>query len=595
MEHLDFILEELKLQKSDLVKVFVYGSRLYGVNNKDSDYDVCVIVKGFHGPLLNKKSPEGGIYENLVTFEELKMDVSIYELSFWQYKMNQNIVDAIGYLTIPEDSLWFSSGENFSFTVNFMKLKHQVDVFKGVHEDIAFGLLKKKNFSKARKILIHCIRCMKFGIQIAKDGFISDFKAANHQFYEIQKLEDNVESIKTWFYDQMYPLDVLFRKYVNIYKTYSPMSQVTSQNKDSQYLTKNTIKIEDEVVEIKFDPNEVQIVNYKGPMENLKRELDLDVLKNEDGSIQLSIGSSFSPRQSLIVYQCCGLVLDKDFNLICYPFKRFHPHDANQQMEIDWASAVVTEKPVGINISMYFQKEWKLSIFKGNSAINYDKHHKEQFWKLFSTFKLPEDVGLTYMFLFHPDPINPRILLVGARNLKNHEEIDDLTIFGFETPKEISCEKDFKKILKLCDEMNPLDFEGLVACDSKNLRITFKSKLYSFLENMTPFTPLNQKLSFFFDLISKTYSKESREKFVALFPQWKECYDFVLAKIIDFCDQVDKDFVKFENIKDQKEFSEEVSKLEYSFLLFAKRLSGKKSIEMINDDKISSKIKKIIF
>jgi hypothetical protein len=66
----------------------------------------------------------------LVTFEELKMDVSIYELSFWQYKMNQNIVDAIGYPTIPEDSLWFSSGENFSFTVNFMKLKHQVDVFK---------------------------------------------------------------------------------------------------------------------------------------------------------------------------------------------------------------------------------------------------------------------------------------------------------------------------------------------------------------------------------------------------------------------------------------------------------------------------------
>jgi hypothetical protein len=40
------------------------------------------------------------------------MDVSIYELSFWQYKMNQNIVDAIGYPTIPEDSLWFSSGEN---------------------------------------------------------------------------------------------------------------------------------------------------------------------------------------------------------------------------------------------------------------------------------------------------------------------------------------------------------------------------------------------------------------------------------------------------------------------------------------------------
>jgi hypothetical protein len=85
------------------------------------------------------------------------------------------------------------------------------------------------------------------------------------------------------------------------------------------------------------------------------------VLKKEDGSIQLSIGSSFSPRQSLIVYQCCGLVLDKDFNLICSPFNRFHPHDANQQMEIDWASAVVTEKPVGINISMFFQKEWKLS------------------------------------------------------------------------------------------------------------------------------------------------------------------------------------------------------------------------------------------
>jgi hypothetical protein len=322
--------------------------------------------------------------------------------------------------------------------------------------------------------------------------------------------------------------------------------------------------------------------------------LDIEVMKMDDGSIQFSIGSSFSPRQSLIVYQCCGLVLDSDFNLLCYPFNRFHPHDANQQMEIDWSSVVLTEKLVGINVSMYFHKEWKISIFQGNSAIHHEKYHLNQFWKEFSKYKLPENVSLTYMFLFHLDPIDPRIILVGARNLKNHQEIDDLTIFGYETPKEISCEKDFKKILKSCDDLNPLNFEGIVACDSNKLRISFKSKLYSFLENMTVFTPLHQKLSFFFDLISKTYSKESREKFVTLYPRWKESYDFVLGKILDYCDKVDKDFAKFENIKEQKEFSEEVSKLEHSFLLFAKRLSGKKAIEMIDDDKISTKIKKII-
>jgi predicted nucleotidyltransferase len=49
MNNLDFILNVL--QKSDLVKVFVYGSRLYGVHNKDSDYDVCIIFKGFYGKL----------------------------------------------------------------------------------------------------------------------------------------------------------------------------------------------------------------------------------------------------------------------------------------------------------------------------------------------------------------------------------------------------------------------------------------------------------------------------------------------------------------------------------------------------------------
>jgi hypothetical protein len=78
-----------------------------------------------------------------------------------------------------------------------------------------FWTFKKKEFLKSKKDS-HSLHV----IQITKDGFISDFKAANHQFYEIQKLEDTcyVESIKTWFYDQMYPLDVLFRKYVNIYK-----------------------------------------------------------------------------------------------------------------------------------------------------------------------------------------------------------------------------------------------------------------------------------------------------------------------------------------------------------------------------------------
>jgi hypothetical protein len=70
--------------------------------------------------------------------------------------------------------------------------------------------------------------------------------------------------------------------------------------------------------------------------------------------------------------------------------------------------------------------------------------------------------------------------------------------------------------------------------------------------------------------------------------------DFVLGRIMDYCDKFDKDFAKFENIKDQKEFSKEVSKLEHSFLLFAKRLPGKKAFAMINDDKISIKIKKII-
>lgn len=86
----------------------------------------------------------------------------------------------------------------------------------------------------------------------------------------------------------------------------------------------------------------------------LTEQLGIHV-KCYDDRIVLNYNQIESPKTHPIVMECRGLILDKDFNVLCRPMDRFFNlgEALNVMPEINWGSAVIFEKVDGSLIKIY--------------------------------------------------------------------------------------------------------------------------------------------------------------------------------------------------------------------------------------------------
>lgn len=86
----------------------------------------------------------------------------------------------------------------------------------------------------------------------------------------------------------------------------------------------------------------------------LAEQLGISV-KLYDDRIVLNYNQIESPKTHPIVMECRGLILDKDFNVLCRPMDRFFNlgEALNVMPEIDWGKAVIFEKVDGSLIKIY--------------------------------------------------------------------------------------------------------------------------------------------------------------------------------------------------------------------------------------------------
>lgn len=612
-EILNCILKNLEISKTDIVMCYIYGSRLFQTNKKDADYDIFLILKGFYGPLKSNSSPISGIYEKLIFLEDFQLDIFIYELSFWNFKLEQNVVENISCFTIPKEYIIYDSGIKLPFELNYMKLKHSIDSYLGIHLQKGNRTLKPGTFHVAKKVFIHCIRTVKFAIQIIEKGLIYDYTCANQEFYEIQDLKDDKEEIIIWFYDKMYPLDIQLRNYLNKYKTISPYKNI---DRESKFITKNTkiIKIEEEKNE---EWNSIYLIDFikKGrSLKDLEIYLNLSFDSIEKNLVKVSINET--TRQSILADQCCGIIYNSDnLEIICYPFDRFQNHHCSQLFELDWKSVEITEKLNGINIYMYYyNSRWNLNIFKGNSSLtnHFLKSHSlneifEKFWKTWNDLKyeLPKEKDQTFMFLFQPRLSNSKIILVGSREMKEFKEVDIFKYSQYELPKKleienISKEKDpFKIILSICNKLNPLEYEGYVAKDKNNQRITFKSELYKIIEEINCFERLSNIQEFFFKYNLKVvFIPGAIETFYFWYPDWKPYFNDIYLKSLDHFKKIKKIYNDLMiQYPEKRDFILESKKYpEYSYILFEMRSKNYSDpMEIFKEERNQSKLKELIF
>lgn len=184
--------------------LYLFGSRLYGTATKDSDYDYILIL------------PQGVAKTDSLVIDG-EHHYQVYTENEWIYKISNHDIAALECLSIPEDPA-SQNPEDYSvyFNLNLNKLRESISTIsnnswvKAKKKLIISGDYDKK---AGMKSAFHAIRILRFGIQVARQGKISNYKECNWLWLEIEKL------------GREYDADILWEK---INEKYKPLFNATS-------------------------------------------------------------------------------------------------------------------------------------------------------------------------------------------------------------------------------------------------------------------------------------------------------------------------------------------------------------------------------
>lgn len=168
------------LVDNNCVNIYPFGSRVYGSNNENSDYDYIVVVK-----------------EKVVSTD---INVHIYTTQEFQHLLDNCEIQTLECVFAPKD---FILKRWFEFDVNIDKSKLRVSIstissnswVKGKKKLIALG---DYDLNAGLKSVFHSLRILDFGIQIALHGKIINLGSMNYVLFDIQKMSENYSHIELW-------------------------------------------------------------------------------------------------------------------------------------------------------------------------------------------------------------------------------------------------------------------------------------------------------------------------------------------------------------------------------------------------------------
>jgi predicted nucleotidyltransferase len=195
------VIKRSKIHPSKVKCIYVFGSRVYGTSGYDSDWDFIMIA---NNSVSNQEIRSGDFNIHIITpseFEKMLKSHHPGAIECFYAPKEFRLLELIKFdfkLSIPSLRHSFSHTNSNSW-VKCKKKLDQGDYYIGV------------------KSLFHSLRIPMFGIQIAKDGFISDFSCAN-------KINDILITKNDWTWEE---LDQKFRPLKN--KIMSDFRKVTQK------------------------------------------------------------------------------------------------------------------------------------------------------------------------------------------------------------------------------------------------------------------------------------------------------------------------------------------------------------------------------
>jgi len=162
------------LDKSDIhplraKAVYIFGSRVYGTDNWESDWDIKLIANGTVSNLEIRR----GVY-----------NIHIITPTDFQNLLYDHQPGALECYFSPDFAKIYEN-HKWEFELNPKALRHHYSRASSSSWVKAKRKLEYDEYYSAIKSLFHSMRIPLFGIQIAKYGEIKDFSCANHIWDEI--------------------------------------------------------------------------------------------------------------------------------------------------------------------------------------------------------------------------------------------------------------------------------------------------------------------------------------------------------------------------------------------------------------------------
>jgi predicted nucleotidyltransferase len=180
---------------NNIKSIFPFGSRVYGSDSIESDYDFIVVID-----------------EDFESYQIIKdnFTINVYSLNVFISMLNNHSIDALECYFLPPESIIFNN-QLYSLEIDKSKLRRAISSVVSN----SFVKCKKKlidgDYLTGIKSMFHSYRILDFGLQISKTGKIYDYSSSNN-ILELLKNYDDWKIIQDLMKPQINKMSTEFRK-----------------------------------------------------------------------------------------------------------------------------------------------------------------------------------------------------------------------------------------------------------------------------------------------------------------------------------------------------------------------------------------------
>ena len=183
------VIKRSKIHPSKVKCIYVFGSRVYGTSGYSSDWDFIMIA---NNAVSNQEIRSGDFNIHVIVPDEFEKMLKAHHPG------------AIECFYAPQEFRLLET-ITFNFKISIPSLRHSFSHVSSNSWVKCKKKLEQNDYYIGVKSLFHSLRIPMFGIQIAKEGYISDFSCAN-------KIYDIIFSRNDWPWEE---LDEKFRPLKN--------------------------------------------------------------------------------------------------------------------------------------------------------------------------------------------------------------------------------------------------------------------------------------------------------------------------------------------------------------------------------------------